>query len=253
MLGCAVAGCVTETVGSTPFKQPTKEDLDSAVATYVQIAYQRLENGSYEDAMKDIQRALALKPDSPLANTALAVAYQYQGEIDKSRNAYKKALGEDDKFSPAHLNYGNLLFQQKEFREACKQFEIAASDDFYNMRAAAFHSLGVCLGELGDLVGSETAFKRSLAVDGKYAPALLELAEMRYTQQRFPESKELFDKAVQVERDAARPLAAKAVWLGIRLARKFDNADAEASYVLFLKNTYPYSQEYLEYKKSLNP
>ena len=37
------------------------------------------------------------------------------------------------------------------------------------------------------------------------------------------------------------------LWLGIRLADKFGDHNAQASYALVLKNLYPRSEEYLEY------
>ena len=44
----------------------------------------------------------------------------------------------------------------------------------------------------------------------------------------------------------------KSLWLGIRIERIFNNKDKEASYILALKNLYPYSKEYLEYKTLLD-
>ncbi|HEY0894045.1 MAG TPA: type IV pilus biogenesis/stability protein PilW, partial [Cellvibrio sp.] len=42
-----------------------------------------------------------------------------------------------------------------------------------------------------------------------------------------------------------------ALLLGIRLERVFGNKDKEASYLLVLKNRFPYSKEYLEYKQTM--
>lgn len=243
-----LAGCVTEEVGS-PFKKPTPEGLEKAANLYVDIAYQFLQDRKYEEAMFNVRKALEKSPDFARAHMALAQTYQFQGDNDKARDAYKKTLRIDNKYSHAHMAYGQFLFGLKEYKEACKEFQIASADDFYENRSAAYANLGVCLLATGDEVAAEAAMKRSMALNEKEGFVLLDLAELKFKQNRLPESKQFFDLHVKNARDSAQSLSPRALWLGIRLERKFGNKDAEASHVLFLKNTYPYSKEWLEYQE----
>ncbi len=247
----SLLACVTESVSHGAFKNPSKEDLDRAMSLYVQIAYKNLETKDYERAMVNVKRALDIDNNSPLALNALAVVYQYQGDTEKSRATFKKALSGNDKFSEGHLNYGQFLFQQKEFDSACKQFQMASDDDFYAKRATAFYYWGVCLKAAGDPVRSEEALVRSIGLDSKNTPALFMLANIKFEKQQYSESKALFDQYVQLARDANQQLTAEVLWLGIRLEKVFGNKDAEASWALQLKNNHPYSKEYLEYQNSL--
>lgn len=246
-----ITGCVTEQTG-TPFKEPTPEGLDKAADYYVDIAYQLAQRKQYEPAMLNIKKAMEKSPNSVRAHLALAEIYQSQGDASKAKKAFRQVLRMDSKYSPAHMAYGRFLFEQKDYEDACESFEKAAADDFYAERSAAFANLGVCYRATGDEVAAEAAMKRSLTLNEKGGLVLLDLSELKFDQKQFPESKQYFDLHVKHMREASTPLTPRALWLGIRLERRFGNADAEASFALFLKNTYPYSREYLEYQESLS-
>lgn len=245
-----IVGCVTETI-SGPFKQPTPEDMQRSVSLYVQMAYMRLEKKQYEKAMVALDNALSIDKNSSLALTGLAVAYQFQGEKDKAEKTFRQVIRNDNKYSDAHLRYGDFLFSEKRYAEACSEFSRATEDDFYDKRATAYFSLGSCQRELGKLEASEKAFERCIGLQPDNYPALIELADLQFRRKNFPEAKALFDRYAKLTREKGQILSARALWLGIQLEHIFDNQNGESSLALMLKNHYPYSSEYLEYKKSL--
>lgn len=247
-----LAACVTEQRRGGPgFKEPTAEELQKALAYYVQIAYGHLEKGETENAMESLKQAQEIDEDSPLLITAFAVTYERQGDMEKAEQFYKKAISQDRKFSPARMNYGSFLFKAKKYKQACTQFKKAANDDFYEKRSGAFLNYGICLKTLGDTEGALNAFQRSVALDPYSNPPLFELALMQWEREDYATSKKTLDEYFNIARKTGYPVPAKALWLGIRLERKFDNKDAEASLGLLLKNFFPYSREYLLYKDSL--
>jgi type IV pilus assembly protein PilF len=69
---------------------------------------------------------------------------------------------------------------------------------------------------------------------------------MSFINQEYAEAKKHLDRYQALGQQSARALL-----LGIRLERVFGNKDQEASYLLVLKNRYPYSKEYLEYKQTM--
>jgi type IV pilus assembly protein PilF len=251
LAGAILSGCATQKHQTHAFKEPTKEDLARAIDTYVKLTYMYVEKKDFEHAMANVKHALDNDPNSPAAIDALAVVYQYQGDTDKARENFRKVIELNSKFSQGHLDYGEFLFQQKEYAEACHQFQVASEDDFFDKRALAYYNLGVCYKVAGDPVKAEAALTRCAGLDTNYAPAYLVLSLIRFDQQRYPESEENFDKYYQILHTVGQSPSAEAAWLGIRLDRIFGNPDGEASLALFLKNTYPYSKEYLEYRNSL--
>lgn len=248
----ALTACVTETTGGF-FKKPTQQDLENALLIYVKMAYQQLEAKEYDQAMRSLSQALEIDGKSSAANTALAVAYQYQSEHEKADKTFREVIARDKKYTEAHLRYGAFLYEQKRLQDSCRQFELATQDDFYEKRSTAFFNLGSCYLSQDKFELAEQAFKRGLGLEPDHYEVLIELADLGFRRQAFPDSKRHFDEYKSRTRQAGNVLSPRALWLGIQLERVFDNKDAEASLALILKNTYPYSAEYLEYKKSLTP
>ena len=133
-----LTGCVSDKKQTHLFKEPTKEDLTDAQNKWISVTYRYLALKNYEQAMVNVKHALDIDKDAPAAVTALAVVYQSQGDNDKARASFQRALELDSKFSLAHLDYGQFLFQQKEYAGACQEFQTASEDDFFSQRAGAF-------------------------------------------------------------------------------------------------------------------
>lgn len=245
-----LGACVTERKRGI-FKEPTSEDLQRAVDFHLQSVYLAIDIQDYEQAMKSAKAALEDDPDSAKVITALANVYRAQGDKDKADETYRKAIREDSKFTRAHVDYGKFLYEQKKYKEAADQFKKASEDDFYENRAFIYHNLAVCLNAQNKTQEAIAAFDRATSLDPKFAEPHLELAQYFYDNKQFPEAKKHLDTYMALNRESQNPPGARALWLGIRIVRYFDDKDAEASYAVFLKNTYPFSQEYLEYKNSL--
>jgi len=245
-----ITSCVTETT-SGPFKQPSPAELQRSVSLYVQMAYMRLERKQYDKAMVALDNALEIDKNSPLALTALAVAYQFQGEKDKAEKTFRQVVRQHDKYSDGHLRFGDFLYAEERYEEACHEFSRAAENDFYDRRSTAYFNLGLCWRALGKLEDSERAFDRCIGLQPDNYPVLIELADLKFRSKKFPESKAMFDRYAKLTREKGQKLSARALWLGIQLERVFDNKNAESSLALMLRAEHPYSSEYLEYKKSL--
>ena len=74
---------------------------------------------------------------------------------------------------------------------------------------------------------------------------MLELAEVYFELEDYAQSQRFYDGF----RRQTPQQTARALWLGVRLADRFNNSDAMSSYSLALKNLYPTSNEYLEYQR----
>lgn len=245
-----VSGCVTETTGDMPFQEPDEAALERAHQLYVDIAYQHIQNREYDRALKSIAKALEIKPRSALALSAEAEVFHRQGDLELAENSYKKAIRADGSYMKARLNYGSYLFKAGRFDEACEQFSVAANDVYYELRAGANFNLGKCLLKLEKIEEAEAAFRIAVNLDPENHSALYELAHARFTLKDYASAASLYRAYVARCRQLGVPQSAEGLWLGIRIERLYGNKDNEASYGLLLKNLYPYSSEYLEYKQS---
>ena len=93
----------------------------------------------------------------------------------------------------------------------------------------------------------ESIYQKAVALDSNYTPAILELSQIKFDNKDYPSAQDyLVDYRSKVEKSSA-----KALLLGSKLSRIYEDADGEGSYVMALKNLYPTSKEYLEYIQTI--
>lgn len=234
-----LAGCVTtETGGFADKKDPKK-----AVELSVQAARNYLQEGNYEAAKRHLKTALEMDDNNAEVHESLAQVFWQTGEIEQADVHFRRAIALDGKNSRVRNNYAAYLYQQKRYQDAVAQLKLVCEDLLYDKRPTAFLNLGMAQLKLKDYTGAKTAFERAQLMDRNNPAILFQLAEVNFRLGEYARSQELFNA---FRKDARRQTAAS-LWLGIRLADKFGDHNAQASYALALKNLYPRSEEYLEY------
>ncbi len=84
------------------------------------------QHGKYNEAIKNIQKAVKLNPNNAGYYGNLATAYNLSGNDDKAEENFKKALGLDSRYPGAHLAHYNLgIFSEANgnILEALKHYE----------------------------------------------------------------------------------------------------------------------------------
>ena len=239
------SGCAAQNTGKTG-KAVSQVNTTKALELHIQLANGYIDKGNRESARHHLRKAADISKNSPEATEALARLYQLEGEPELAEKTFKKALQLKKHFTLANNNYGVFLFGAKRYEEALGQFEIAASDLDYDGRASALVNVGRTSLLLGKNERAKAAFEHASVLDRGIPDPHIELAEMNFLQQDYAEAKRYLDRYQALGQQSARALL-----LGIRLERIFGNKDKEASYVLVLKNRFPYSKEYLEYKQTM--
>lgn len=238
-----LTACVTE---STDGKHRTSINKEEAFRLHVQLAQSYVDKKNRESARHHIRKAMEIKKDSPEVLNALALVYQLEGESSLAEESYRKAIKKNKHFSAAHNNYGVFLFGLKRYEDALIQFEAAAANLDFDGRAQAMINVGRSSLLLGNTERAKAAFEHAAILNRGLSEPLIELADLYFIEQDYPKAKENLDRFMSLGQQTARSLL-----LAIRLERMFGNKDREASYVLVLKNRYPYSKEYLEYRQTL--
>jgi type IV pilus assembly protein PilF len=236
-----LAGCVTSTTGGGP---PVNEE--QALETHLRTGMAYLQRDNRDAARRHFNKALDLDRRSAEAWQGIAILHQLNGEFDQAEAAFKRALRGRSSISASstHLAYGRFLYDRKRFGDALEQFEAAAADINYPSRATALLFVGRSAKELGKQERAKAAFEHAVKLDRRQPDALLELAEIYFSERNYPQAKAHLDRFAQLTQHTPRSL-----WLGIRIERIFGNQDKVASYALALKNMHPYSKEYLEYRR----
>ncbi|MGB5326259.1 MAG: type IV pilus biogenesis/stability protein PilW [Pseudomonadales bacterium] len=244
LLVMMVSACVTTQRGGFG---KTPSSPDEAVAARVNAALQYLQNRDFESARRHLKSALELDSRAPGAHDALAYTFLLSGELELADIHYRHAVDYSNGASRYRLNYANYLYQQGEFERAEAQLQTVVEDSLYEKRESALYLLGRTQQQLLKIDQAQRSFERALVLSPSDRRILRELAIMKYDARDFAGSWQYFQ---QYRKYTNKP-SAEMLLLGIQLARELNERDAEASYVLALKNIYPDSREYQSYLREL--
>ena len=204
--------------------------------TQLGIAY--LRDGNYEMARLKLEKALKLQPDSPEAHEAIAILFERVGETAKAERHYKKTLKIKPDYARGHNNYGQFLCTQGRYKEAEKEFLLAANNPFYSIPSLPLTNAGLCAKRIPDLVKAEEYFRQALARDPAFAPALLQLGLISYSQANYMSVRGYMQRYQEVAAHTPESL-----WLAIRTEYALKDHQAWGNYAVMLRNNFPDSDE----------
>lgn len=97
-------------------------------------------------SLLDINRAIQLEP-SPQLYIERGVIYQYMKDIYNAVKNFEKAIAMDPHLPLAHYNLGNVLLQQKLYRQAIDRYSnvVATAAESYEENAAINNSVDEAL------------------------------------------------------------------------------------------------------------
>ena len=113
----ARVACIVAVAGL--FASPTFADARSDAKEQVAFGISVAQRGLWREAIYRWERAVEIDPTYAAAFNDLAIAYEHDGQFDKARMAYEKALGLDPDNVQIRQNYD--LF--KEINDRAKQAE----------------------------------------------------------------------------------------------------------------------------------
>jgi Flp pilus assembly protein TadD len=97
------------------------------VKTYVDQGVTNLENGKFDQALKDFNEALKLKPNDAALIDYRGIAYRAKGQDDLALNDFNKAIQLDPKFARAYRDRAMVYFDRSEFDKSVADQEQAQS------------------------------------------------------------------------------------------------------------------------------
>ena len=103
--------------------------IDKLLAdAYWQRAVTERKKGLVEDALKDLKRALELKPNRVEAHATMAECYEDKNDEGNAVAEWQKAIAANDRVPYWRYRYGKLLFQHGNSAEAAKHLTYAATE-----------------------------------------------------------------------------------------------------------------------------
>lgn len=247
MLGSLVAvlsACVT----TGPASKLGEKDPEKAVKLRTQLAAEYIRSNELDKAKRELDQALETNSRSVEANLMMGVLLQQEGSpsnMKKAEDYFKRAVSIDGTHAQARNNYGTYLYLLDRYPEAIAQFKIAGATLGYEQRYAALENLGRTYLKVGDTANAEKAFTQALQANRDSLIARLELAELLYFQQRFTLAGQMYEDYVRYTGQTNQ--GARALWIGLRLARARNDDLGMKVLVNQLRAQFPDSQEYKRY------
>lgn len=244
-LACAVtcvllAGCISTQTGGFESKKDPQKTLEYSV----EAARNYLQQGNFEAAKRHLKTALAIDDRNAEVHETMAQVFWRTGENEQANEHFRRALSADPNNSRIHNNYAAFLYSQQRYREAEEQLLKVSADLMYERRAEAFVNLGRVQLKLKNFAAAKDTLERALLMQRGNSETIFSLAEVYYQLGDFSKAQQYYS----AYRQQVPTQSAESLWLGIRLAEKYSDHDTVASYALALKNLFPRSEEYLEYK-----
>lgn len=240
LCSCLLAGCITTHEGG--FEE--KKDPKKALAYSVEAARNYIQEGNWEAAKRHLKTALEIDDRNADVHESMALVFWRTGEFEQADKHFRTAVSIDGNNSRIHNNYAAFLYEQKRYAEAEIQLQKVAEDLLYERRADAFVNLGMVRLKLKKYAAAKDVFERASLMDRGNPVITFQLAEVYYQLGDYAKAQSFYEGY----RKQASGQSSASLWLGIRLADRFGDHDALASYALALKNLYPQSEEYLAYK-----
>jgi len=237
LVGCATAPPTGPHEAGTPQER---------LRAHLDLAEGYLETGDLDRAKRPLDRADQIDSRSWEAQSLRARILAMQGDVDLAERHFRQAVRFGPNEPRVRNDFGVFLYDLGRYGEAVEQLSRAVADPGNPHRAVAYENLGMANLRLDARTEARNAFNRAIMLRERMPVSLLELAELAYQDSDYAQAATYFERYRAMARQTPRSL-----WLGIRLARVFDNPDAEASYALQLRNLYPTSAEFLQYQESV--
>jgi len=131
------------------------------------ISYQA--QGAFDEAIREFEEAVRLRPDYAQAYNNIGTSHQFQGNFDQAISAYKRALEVQPELVEAHHNLGTIYLMQGQIDAA-----IVAYKEVIRLRprlAQAYVDIGRAYGLGGRLDEAIPELKKAVELDPNLAIA----------------------------------------------------------------------------------
>jgi Flp pilus assembly protein TadD len=88
-----------------------------------ELAIEAIQNGEYDEAIRELKKAISTKPDYPDLHNYLGIAYGNNGMIDDAVHEFEIALKINPYYSKARLNLALLYYENSRYEEAQVQLD----------------------------------------------------------------------------------------------------------------------------------
>lgn len=138
---------------------------------YIKSGISNFEKDKLSYAMSDFNKALNIKPNSPIALDGLGLIYVKQGDFEKAMKIYTEAIASGLKLNNLinHVKYGNIYLDKGLYDKA--ELEFTQAIRLKNTDYKALFGLGCCYHAYRNLNQAINYYTKALTYNPKFTPA----------------------------------------------------------------------------------
>jgi len=231
-------------------KAPTKVRPASERAkslTALGIAYYQL--GKYSYALENLKRSLELDDKNGITYQTLALIQMKKNHPEKARVFFLKAIELSPEDNNILTDYAVFLYESGEEERAIVDFKRIVETPFYQRKWTAFTYLGAVDLKHNRQRDAEKNFYNALKNNPNYAPALFEMAKIRYAKADMMSARGFIERYFS---QVGKPL--DGLILAIKIEQGLGDDEVVEQYQLELTRAYPFSEaaEKIKYNNTVN-
>jgi tetratricopeptide (TPR) repeat protein/tRNA A-37 threonylcarbamoyl transferase component Bud32 len=154
-----------------------------------------MHKGQVDDAIAEFREALRIKEDYAVAHYHLGNMLREKGRLDEAISELRQALAIKKDYPEAHNTLGSALWAKGQLDEAISECRQALA--LQKNQPEAWNNLGIALYAKGQLDEAIAAFRQALALKKDFAPVYSNLGSALYATGRL-------DEAIAASREALR-------------------------------------------------
>jgi serine/threonine protein kinase/tetratricopeptide (TPR) repeat protein len=174
---------------------------DKLAQVYVTLGMIHTGTGHYDEAIRNLQRALQLDPIGADAYRELAKAYEGMGKLKDAESTYLKAIAVRPGFWAAHNELGGFYYRLGRYSEAEKEFRTVVELTPDNSRG--YSNLGVIAYSEKRYEEAAKLYEKSVAIkpsDSAYS----NLGTIYYSLGQYSEAARYYEQAIQINSRESR-------------------------------------------------
>jgi type IV pilus assembly protein PilF len=231
LIAVFLSGCATS-------REPDERSRNIA-RIHTELAGAYFGRQQYAVALQEV--GVAMRADAtyaPIYNVSGMIRMAL-GEDDKAKADFMRGLKLDPGSSETHNNYGWFLCQRGRAQDSLQQFQEALKNPLYATPEIAYANAGICARKAGDFQMAESYLNRALILRPGMPEALFGFADLKFASAEYANAKKYFHRFQQSTQD----MTAEQLLLAVRIERKMQDRNSEASYALQLMKRFPDSRE----------
>ena len=160
-------------------------------------AFSSSEPAQYDEAIRFLTAAVALRPDSPGVNFNLGLDLKRKGQIDEAIVYYGEAIRLDPKYAMAYSDRGNAWYRRHEHDKAIADYNKAIELD--PKFAWAYNNRGNVWLDRQEYDKASADYNKAIELDPKYAMAYSNRGRIWYRRHELDKAITDYDKAIGLD------------------------------------------------------